>query len=247
MDTDSFWTLLEDSRRQGNGGDKRDAWLRQALARLPADGIVGFQACLDRLTDEAFTWNLRGAADRVFGGWCSDDDFRSFQHWMMGLGRAVFEAAVNDPDVLAYAPEVFRLAGRPRAAWSAEDRPGWAALDTLGLEAYELATGPSEDFGDAFYAAVRAVVRAAARGSSYGSPYGPPYGSGRGVPRDADVPGQAGAPAGPSAPPGSRDPAGIRWTALDEEEAARRLPRLSVMFPLERPASGGLPPPVRRR
>jgi hypothetical protein len=218
MDTDSFWTLLEDSRRHGFGGDKRDAWLRHALARLPADEIVGFQACLDRLTDEAFTWNLWGAADRVFGGWCSDDDFRSFQHWMMGLGRAVFEAAVNDPDVLAYAPEVFRLAGRPRAAWPAEDRPGWTALDTLGLEAYELATGPSDDFGDAFYAAVRAVVRAAQLG--------------------AEAPGQAAAPPAPS---GCRDPAGRRWTALDEEEAARRLPRLSVMFPLDEPG-----PPGRR-
>lgn len=212
MDTDSFWTLLEDSRRHGFGGDKRDAWLRHALARLPADEIVGFQACLDRMTDEAFTWNLRGAADRVFGGWCSDDAFRAFQHWMMGLGRAVFEAAVNDPDVLAYAPEVFRLAGRPRSDWSPEDRPGWPALDTLGLQAYELATGPSGDFGDAFYAAVRAVLRAAERAGQ--------------------ASGHAGAPPAPS---GRRDPTGRRWTALDEEEAARRLPRLSVMFPLDGP------------
>ncbi|CAG6398555.1 DUF4240 domain-containing protein [Streptomyces cocklensis] len=219
MDTDSFWTLLEDSRRHGFGGDKRDAWLRHALARLPAGGIVGFQACLERMTDEAFTWNLWGAADRVFGGWCSDDGFRSFQHWMMGLGRAVFEAAVHDPDVLAYAPEVFRLAGRPRAAWSADDRPGWPALDRLGLEAYELATGPADDFGDAFYAAVRTAVRAAAR--------------------DAEAPGRG---AGHPAPSGRRDPAGRRWTARDEEEAARRLPRLSVMFPLDEPGPPGLRP-----
>lgn len=216
MDTDSFWTLLEDSRRHGFGGDKRDAWLRHALAGGPAAEIVGFQAVLDRLTDEAFTWNLWGAADRIFGGWCSDDAFRSFQHWMMGLGRAVFEAAANDPDVLAYAPEVFRLVGRPRAAWSAEDRPAWLSLDTLGLEAYELATGPSDDFGDAFYAAVRAAQREAAAAA-----------------------GHAGAP--PLAPYGSRDPSGRRWTARDEEEAARRLPRLSVMFPLDEPTMGADP------
>ncbi|WP_329177903.1 DUF4240 domain-containing protein [Streptomyces sp. NBC_01477] len=214
MDTDSFWTLLEDSRRQGIGGDKRDAWLRQALARLPAEAIVGFQVRLDRATEEAFTWNLWGAADRIFGGWCSNDAFRAFQYWLIGLGRAVFEAAVNDPDVLAYAPEVSRLAGRPRAGWSAEDRPGWPALDTLGLEAYELATGPAEDFGDAFYAAVRASQGAA-----------------------ADVPGRTWSPA----PSGGRDPAGRRWTARDEEEAARRLPRLSVMFPLDGPDGGREP------
>jgi hypothetical protein len=211
MDTDSFWALLEDSRRHGFRGDKRDAWLRQALALLSADEIVGFQACLDRMTDEALTWNLWGAADRIFGGWCSDDDFRAFQHWMMGLGRAAFEAAVNDADVLAYAPEILRLAGRPRAAWSAGDRPGWPALDTLGLEAYELVTGPSDDYGDAFYAAVRA----------------------------ADPSGHAGAP---PVPYGGRDPSGSRWTARDEEEAARRLPRLSVMFPLDEPSGGRAAP-----
>ncbi|WUH92792.1 DUF4240 domain-containing protein [Streptomyces sp. NBC_00433] len=217
MDTDSFWTLLGDSRRHGFGGDKRDAWLRHALARLPADEIVCFQARLDQMTDEAFTWNLWGAADRIFGGWCSDEAFRAFLHWAMGLGRAVFEAVVNDPDVLAYAPEVLRLAGRPRAGWPAEDRPGWPTLDTLGLEAYELATGPSDDFGDAFYAAVRATRRDA-----------------------ADAPGQAGAPS--LVPVGGRDPSGRRWTASDEEEAARRLPRLSVMFPLDGPAGGGQGP-----
>lgn len=210
MDTDSFWTLLEDSRRHGSGDGDRDAWLRQALARLPAEEIVGFQACLDHVTDEAFTWNLWAAADRIFGGWCSDSAFRAFQHWMMGLGRAVFEAAVHDPDVLAYAPDVFRLAGRPRAAWSAEGRPGWPALDRLGLEAYELATGPSGDFGDAFYAAVRAVQRAA---------------------------GSAGQPGTLPAASGGRGPSGRRWTARDEEEAARRLPRLSVMFPLDEPGA----------
>ncbi|MFG1811723.1 DUF4240 domain-containing protein [Streptomyces sp. NPDC049040] len=213
MDTDSFWALLEDSRRHGIGGDKRDVWLRHALARLPAEEIVGFQACLELATDEAFTWNLWGAADRIHGGWCSDDAFRSFQHWMMGLGRAVFEAAVNDPDVLAYAPDVFRLAGRPRAAWSAEDRPGWPTLDTLGLQAYEMATGPSDDFGDAFYAAVRAAQRRAEEAAGHGTP--------------------------PHVPSGGRDPSGSRWTARDEEEAARNLPRLSVMFPLDDPGGDG--------
>lgn len=211
MDTDSFWTLIEDSRQHGFGGDKRDAWLRHALARRPAGEIVGFQACLDRVTDEAFTWNLRGAVDRIFGGWCSDDDFRSFQHWMMGVGRAVFEAAVSDPDLLVYAPEILRLAGRPRPAWNKADRPGWPALDTLGLEAYELATGPSDDFGDAFYAAVRAAQREAADAAGA-------------------VGGQPAVPA--AAPSGDRNAPEARWTAGDEAEAARRLPRLSAMFPL---------------
>lgn len=205
MDTDSFWTLLEDSRRHGfdgasgsggseGGGGSRDARagrLRDSLAlRQPAE-IVGFQARLDMLTDAARTWDLWAAADLVFGGWCSDDAFRSFQHWVVGLGRDVFTAAVGDPDSLARAPEVRRLSGRPMGAWSVAERPAWPALDTVGLAAYELATGPCDDFGDAFYAAVRAAQ-----------------------------------------PADGGDPAGHRWSARDEGEAARRLPLLSAAFPL---------------
>lgn len=215
MDTDSFWTLLEDSRQHGfdggsgggsgvepgtgsgsgygsgGGPDARAGRLRDSLALRPPAAIVGFQARLDTLTDAASTWDLWAAADLVFGGWCSDDAFRSFQHWVMGLGRNVFSAAVADPDSLAGAPGVRRLSGRPMGAWTVAERPAWPALDTVGLAAYELATGPSDDFGDAFYAAVRA-----ARLTDDG------------------------------------DPAGHRWTARDEGEAARRLPRLSAAFPL---------------
>lgn len=225
MNTDSFWALLEDSRRHGLGSDKRDAGLRDSLARRTGDEIVAFQAWLDELTDLALTWDLWAAADRIFGGWCSDDTFRSFQHWMMGLGRAVFEAAVNDPDVLAYAPEVLRLSGRPRAAWPAADRPAWPALDTVGLAAYELVTGPCEDFGDAFYAAVRGARRH----------WPAPYGAGCG----GLVPGGGRGTGAPPVPADSPDPSGRRWSALDEEEAARRLPRLSVLFPLDEPFPRG--------
>jgi hypothetical protein len=217
LDTDSFWALLEGSRRHGCGGDTRDAWLRDTLAARSGCDIIGFQACLDALTDQALTWDLWAAADRIFGGWCPDDAFRSFQHWMMGLGRAVFEAAVSDPDVLGYAPEVVRLSGCPRGGWTAADRPGWPTLDTIGLQAYELATGPSGDFGDAFYAAVHVARRAA-------------------------VPSPRHPCAAPTA--GHRDPTGRRWSASDEAEAARRLPRLSVLFPLEEPYAGG-PAPAR--
>lgn len=212
MDTDSFWTLLEDSRRHGfdsrsgsggpegggGAGEARAGRLRDSLALLPPAEIVGFQARLDTLTDAARTWDLWAAADLVFGGWCSDDAFRSFQHWAMGLGRDVFTAAVGDPDSLAGAPALRRLSGRPMASWTVAERPAWPALDTVGLAAYELATGPSDDFGDAFYAAVRAA-------------------------RPAD----------------GGDPAGHRWSARDEGEAARRLPRLSAAFPLSPPGPLG--------
>jgi hypothetical protein len=197
METDSFWTLIADCRRQGLSGDKRDAWLHDALTRLPAPEIIRFQACLEQVIGEAFTWNLWAAADLIFGGWCSDDTFCYFQRWIVGLGRPVFEAAVSDPDVLAYAPEVLRLSGRPREAWHSDDRPQWESLTSLAPRAYERVTGVPEDGGDSFHAAVQALLNA--------------------VPAVARV---------------LTAPRGRRWSVLDESESARRLPRLTGMFPL---------------
>jgi hypothetical protein len=195
METDPFWTLMAHCRRQGLTGDERDAWLRDALLRLPPAAIVHFQACLDTVISEAFTWSLWAAADRIFGGWCSDDGFCYFQNWMVGLGRPVFEAAVSDPDALAYAPEVLRLSGRPRDNWC-DDAPQWPALQDLAPAVHGHLTAAPED---AFHTAVAAL-------------------------RAGDL----------RAPAPVTAPRGRRWSALDEPEAVRRLPRLSAMFPLPR-------------
>ncbi|WNI16247.1 DUF4240 domain-containing protein [Actinacidiphila sp. ITFR-21] len=209
METDPFWTLIADCRRRGLSGDQRDAWLRDALLRLPPPDVIAFQACLEQVTGEACTWNLWAAADRVFGGWCSDDTFCHFQFWMVGLGRPVFEAALTDADVLAYAPEVLRLSGCPRAAWTDDAWPQWESLGYLAPSAYEELVGGFDDCGDAFYADVRALRGTPARN-----------------------------------PPGLT-PAGSRWSVLDEAESARRLPRLTAMFPLGS-GSVGQPPLTRR-
>jgi hypothetical protein len=198
MLTDTLWTLVEDCRRQGLGGCARDAWLLDTLSRQPPDGIVRFQACLDHLLGESLSWNLWAAADRILGTWCSDQSFCFFQCWLLGLGRPVFETAVADPDVLALAPEVRRLARLPRPDWPPADRPGWELLTALPARAYEAAAGGFEDGGDAFYRAARRVL---------------------------DEEGLRPAPLLPR---------GHRWSARDEAEAARRLPRLAAMFPLER-------------
>ncbi|WP_405922590.1 DUF4240 domain-containing protein [Streptomyces sp. NBC_00035] len=60
--------------------------------------IVEFQLRLDQVTRQAFHWDLVAAAERIFGGRCSDDDFDYFGLWMVGLGGEIFERAVLDPD-----------------------------------------------------------------------------------------------------------------------------------------------------
>lgn len=189
---------MTELRRLGLAAEKRDEWVRDTLAAQTPQELVRFQAELEDAMAEAFTWNLWGAADRVFGGWCSDDTFAYFQRWMVGLGRPVFEAAVADPDALAYVPEIRRLSGRPRDGWGG-DAPQWAALPDLAPAVHARLTGLTED---AFHAAV-ALLRA---------------------------------PAPPAAAP-----RGHRWSALDEPEAARRLPRLTALFPLPPPGVSRTP------
>ncbi|MER6194255.1 DUF4240 domain-containing protein [Streptomyces cyaneofuscatus] len=194
MNVESFWELMETCRRQSESRDARLAWLRDELSSRSQVEIVEFQLRLDQVTRQAFHWDLVAAAERIFGGRCSDDDFDYFGLWMVGLGGEVFGRAVLDPDALADAPRVPALAGRSWRNWG-EDWPGWELLDYVASEAYGAVTGDPDPCGEAFYAAVRAQ-----RGEHVGS---------RGL-------------------------AGERWNVRDEAEATRRLPRLSVMFPLSK-------------
>lgn len=191
VETELFWALVADSRRGEAGSTGRDERLRGVLLAVAPAELVRFQAGMEQVIAEALTWNLWAAADRVFGGWCSDDTFAYFQRWLTGLGRPTFEAVVADPDALAYVPEVRCLGGRPREAWGVA-APQWATLPDLAPAVYVRVTGAREE---AFHSAVLALRSGAA----------------------ARVP---------------ATPQGVRWSALDEPEAARRLPRLSAMFPL---------------
>ncbi|MET7744785.1 DUF4240 domain-containing protein [Streptomyces sp. NPDC005385] len=154
MDIDSFWKLVEECRQQARGRDERLAWLRDELSRRPLTEIVQFQVRLDEVTLEVFTWDLWAAADRIFGGGCSDDGFCYFGLWMVGIGREAFVRAVIDPDSLADTPEVQCLVGRPRELWS-DDWPEWESLDYVAMETYGLLTG-IDDCGNAFYEAIEA-------------------------------------------------------------------------------------------
>jgi hypothetical protein len=192
VDIDSFWKLIEECRGQTRGRDERLTWLRDELSRRPLTEIVQFQVRLDEVTHEAFIWDLRAAAERIFGGWCSDDGFCYFGLWMVGIGREAFVRAVSDPDSLADTPEVQCLVGRPRELWN-DDWPEWESLDYVAMEAYGLLTRADDDCGDAFYEAVEAEEGAVG---------------------------------------GNRGPRGEQWDVRCEDEAMRKLPKLSAMFPL---------------
>jgi hypothetical protein len=134
VDTDSFWNLIEQCRQQARGRDDRLAWPREELTRRGSGEAVQFQLHLDRVTEEAFTWDLC-ATERIFEGWCSEDGFCYFRLWLVGLGRKTFEEAAAQPDSLARVMEVRRLAGRPLRS-SGDEWPEWESLDYVAMEAY---------------------------------------------------------------------------------------------------------------
>ena len=155
MDIDAFWQLIADSLEHAPGRAARGHYLQGRLAALAPDSIVAFQAFLDQACDRALTWDLWGAAMRIFGGWCSDDGFEYFRLWLIGRGRVTFERAVTMPDSLATVPAIRRLAGRHRREWdNDEEWPEWETLDYIAARAYHLVTSTDDECGEDFYDAV---------------------------------------------------------------------------------------------
>lgn len=98
MTQDEFWQHIDAARRADP--DEHADRLAARLAKLPLDEILSFGRWWHRAVAATHTWEMWGAAYLVNGG-CSDDGFEYFLHWLVLQGRAVFDAAVKDPDTLA--------------------------------------------------------------------------------------------------------------------------------------------------
>ncbi|SFR27458.1 Protein of unknown function [Lentzea waywayandensis] len=138
MDLNAFWGLVESSAVEASSQDDRLERLTAALAALPQNEVVEFAVRLDEVRRRVDTWAHWHAADVICGGLCSDDGFFYFQAWLVGQGRAVFEAVALAPDALADLPHVRLLAARGGVhAWADEDWPDWEGLDYLAAEAFD--------------------------------------------------------------------------------------------------------------
>ncbi len=106
MDQDRFWELVEAAGAVAGGDCQAQAiQLAAMLEQLPAEEIIAFERHSVRLLDEADRWDLWGAAYQINSG-CSDDGFVYFRGWLLTQGRAIWEAALRDPDSLATHPAV---------------------------------------------------------------------------------------------------------------------------------------------
>jgi Protein of unknown function (DUF4240) len=118
----------------GNDTGRQSELLEERLRRLPPRQIVDFQRIRHGLDEQAYTWDLWGAAYVIEDG-CSDDCFRDFRAYLISLGSEPYEKALRDPDSLA--PVVHDA-----------ETGNWENADSVAGDAYENATGediPADD------------------------------------------------------------------------------------------------------
>jgi hypothetical protein len=92
VEVDHFWAIVERVSRPAD--------LHAELGNLPDDEVLEFEHRHAAFMDQAYTWDLWGAAYVINGG-CSDDTFEYFGSALISRGRDVFERALADPDSLA--------------------------------------------------------------------------------------------------------------------------------------------------
>ena len=139
MEVETFWRIVEAAGKASDGDCRQQARLvTVALGELDPEEVLAFERILDDLMDEAYCWNLWGAADLINRG-CSDDGFTDFRGWLIAQGQDVFQNALGDPDSLADHPAVSSL-GEFDTLWCQE-------LLAAPLRAYEKLTNdsPPED------------------------------------------------------------------------------------------------------
>jgi hypothetical protein len=97
MDHGQFWALIDAARA---ARAKTSTALARALAKLPAEDIVAFDAwfwAYNLATTREDLW----AAVSAIRGSCSDDAFDYFRGWLISRGEEAVLSAVRDPESLA--------------------------------------------------------------------------------------------------------------------------------------------------
>jgi len=101
MDEPQFWDIIESGGRKALDDPERQlAAAHKKLAKYPPEEVRDFHRLFNEKLTAAYSWDLGGAAYLINGG-CSDDGFHYFRAWLISRGRAVYEAAIQNPDSLA--------------------------------------------------------------------------------------------------------------------------------------------------
>src|SRR5918997_4195723 len=103
MDKTSFWSLIEEAKREGDDDcDLMADLLVSRLVLLPAEEILQFREIQNDYL--AIIHRLGEVYSLLTGLPMSDDASDYFCMWIIKQGRAICEVAWDDPGVLADAP-----------------------------------------------------------------------------------------------------------------------------------------------
>lgn len=96
---EEFWELLARAKTKGEDQEEQIEWLTSHLAKRTVHEIVAFDTHMHRILKDSYTSRLWGAAYIIMGG-CSDDSFDYFRGWLLFQGKEVYEACIEDPELL---------------------------------------------------------------------------------------------------------------------------------------------------
>jgi hypothetical protein len=100
MNTEGFWKYIEDSSRGAESSEEQGENLVSMLVKLNSQEIISFDTHFSDYLHKAYRWDLWAVAYIIHGG-CSDDSFEYFRCWLIGKGRAYYEAALANPEMAA--------------------------------------------------------------------------------------------------------------------------------------------------
>lgn len=101
MNIEQFWQSIAAVHADSHGGmrEKCDL-LRTRLAALSSEELLSFLNHFEERMDQAYSWDLWGAA-YIIGGGCGDDQFMDFRSNLISLGRERYQRSLQDPESLA--------------------------------------------------------------------------------------------------------------------------------------------------
>ena len=143
VNKDTFWALIGQAKE--HPGDPSE-WLMEQLVDMGSEQAKRFDDIASAYVGLAYQYGLWTAASVMERGGCSDDGFIDFRVWLVGQGKAVYMAALADPDSLAGAADY-------------QDQR-FSFLPYVGDCAYEELTGRGayQDFDPAGYQALEAEL-----------------------------------------------------------------------------------------
>lgn len=106
MDTEKFWSMIEDARQQSQGSPQRQSeLLLNSLLNLSEQEIQEFDYVFWAMKTRAYRADLWEVVSLI-ACYCGDDGFDEFRNWLIMQGQVAFEKALEDPENLADIVEI---------------------------------------------------------------------------------------------------------------------------------------------